>query len=351
MRKKKKGGILKKIAILLVLAILAGGAYIFTLYKKVYDNNVSLKKGEETYFYIKSSDAYNDVLQSLSKGGFIENMETLEWVFEQKNYKNFIKAGRYKITAGMSNNALADLLRSGEQEALQLKLSGARSVNQLAGQFSAILEQDSTEFLAVFTTDSVISKYGFNEYSFFSLFLPNTYEVLWNTSPEAILARFAREYKVFWNTDRKQKAKNIGLSQTEVSTLASIVTLETAKKDEEPKVAGVYMNRVNRGMLLQADPTLIFALNDLSIKRVLNVYKKIESPYNTYKYKGLPPGPICVPRLSTIDAVLSYEKHKYLYFCAKEDFSGYHNFATSYTGHLINARKYQRELNRQKVYK
>ena len=172
---------------------------------------------------------------------------------------------------------------------------------------------------------------------------------LFSLSEEELLTRMAKEYKSFWNGERVAKAKQIGLSQSEVSTLASIVYSETKKADEAPKVAGVYVNRIKKGMLLQADPTLVFALGDFTIKRVLNVHKEIESLYNTYKYTGLPPGPICIPSINAIDAVLNAQKHDYIFMCAKEDFSGYHNFAKDYSQHLINARKYQKMLNKKRI--
>ena len=176
------------------------------------------------------------------------------------------------------------------------------------------------------------------------MFIPNTYEVFWTITGEDLLKRMRREYDRFWNEQRKDKAKSIGLTQKQVSTLASIVNEETANADEMPLVAGVYMNRLRIGMPLQADPTLFFAAKDYSIRRVLKKHTKIESPYNTYKYRGLPPGPIAVPTIEAIDAVLHYRHHNYLYFCAKEDFSGYHNFAVTLGDHMKNARRFQRAL-------
>jgi UPF0755 protein len=195
------------------------------------------------------------------------------------------------------------------------------------------------------------SKYGFNEQTIMTMFIPNTYEFYWNTSADEFFERMADEYKKFWTDERKQKAKNIGLSQSEVSILASIVELETQKKDERPTVAGVYINRLKKKMLLQADPTVVFALGDFTINRVLKIHLETDSPYNTYKYSGLPPGPIYLPSISSIDAVLNFENHDYIYFCAKEDFSGYHNFAKTLAQHNENARKFQQALNKRKIWK
>jgi UPF0755 protein len=178
------------------------------------------------------------------------------------------------------------------------------------------------------------------------MFIPNTYEFYWNTSAEKFVEKMAEEYKNFWNEDRKAKAEKMGLTQSEVSTLASIVEQETQKNDEKARIAGVYINRINIGMPLQADPTVVFAVGDFTIKRVLNSHLRIDSPYNTYLYAGLPPGPICIPSVSSIDGVLNYEKHNYLYFCAKEDFSGYSNFASTLSQHNVNAQKYHRALRK-----
>ena len=196
-----------------------------------------------------------------------------------------------------------------------------------------------------------IAKYGFNNENIISMFIPNTYEVYWDIGSEELLDRMYREYQNFWDEQRLSKAEGIGLSAQEVSVLASIVNAESQKSDEFARIAGVYVNRLNRGMALQADPTLVFALGDFTIKRVLNEHKQIESPYNTYMYAGLPPGPIRAPSIAAVNAVLDYEAHNYLYFCAREDFSGYHNFATNLTQHLRNARIYQNALNKAKLYR
>ncbi|MCK9255795.1 MAG: endolytic transglycosylase MltG, partial [Bacteroidales bacterium] len=193
-------------------------------------------------------------------------------------------------------------------------------------------------------SQDLAKKYGFNENTFLAMFIPNSYEFYWNTSAEQFVERMAKEYKNFWTEERKQKAANLGFSQSEVSTLASIVEAETQKNDEKARIAGVYINRLNIGMLLQADPTVVYATGDFFLKRVLNKHLEINSPYNTYKYSGLPPGPINIPSISSIDAVLNYEKHNYKFFCAKDDFSGYHVFAVTNAQHEANARKYHQAL-------
>ncbi|MDD2345751.1 MAG: endolytic transglycosylase MltG, partial [Bacteroidales bacterium] len=220
-----------------------------------------------------------------------------------------------------------------------------------AGRISQQIEADSLSIINVLNDTAFILSKGFDHYNRISVFIPNTYEIWWNTTAQQLYDKMYSEYQKFWNEDRKNKAKLLNMNPLEVISLAAIVEQETSKKDERPKVAGVYLNRIKTGMPLQADPTLIFAAGDFSIRRVLNHHKEIESPFNTYKYTGVPPGPICVPSISSIDAVLDFENHNYIFFCAKDDFSGYHNFAVSYNEHLINARKYQAAMNRKKIMK
>ena len=243
------------------------------------------------------------------------------------------------------------MLRIGDQTPVNITFNNVRTLPQLAGKISKNLELDSLQLVKHFTSIEVQKKFGFNSATFISMFIANTYQVFWDISIKDLTKRMATEYKSFWTKDRVSKANKLGMSQSEVTTLASIVQLESLKKDEQPKIAGVYLNRLRIGMPLQADPTVIFAVGDFTIKRVLKKYLKINSPYNTYKNKGLPPGPIYLASPNTIDAVLNYKTHKYIYFCAKEDFSGYHSFATNYNQHINNARRYQRALNKRRIYK
>jgi UPF0755 protein len=225
-----------------------------------------------------------------------------------------------------------------------------RSKEELSEKITARLEVRKEQVLALLQDKAYIRKFGFEEETILSMFIPNTYELWWNTSAEGLIDRMHAEYQNFWTEERKQKAESLGLSQQEVSTLASIVQAESQKADERPRIAGVYLNRLRMGMALQADPTLVFAVGDFSLRRILNSHKAIDSPYNTYKYTGLPPGPINLPDVNSLDAVLNAEKHRYLYFCAKEDFSGYHSFAENYAEHLQNANRYQRALNAANIY-
>ena len=240
---------------------------------------------------------------------------------------------------------------SGETVPVKVTFNNVRTKADLASKISKNLECDSLEVISLINNPEFVAKYGFNETTILTLFLPNTYQFNWATTAEEAVQRMAKEYKKFWTAERKEKARKLNLSQSEIAILASIVQAEqTVHADERPKVAGLYINRLRIGMALQSDPTLVYGLGDFSIRRVLNKHKDIDSPYNTYRHKGLPPGPINLPNIKSLDAVLNYESHNYLYMCAKEDFTGYHNFAKNYNQHLIYARKYQKELNRRKIY-
>lgn len=324
----------------------------YNMYQKVYQPNVTLENTNDKYFYIYSNYEFSDVVHDLYEKGYIINRESFEWVAEQKaNFINNVKPGRYLLEDGMSNNELVNLLRSGEQVPVKVTFNNVRTTAQLAGKVTKNLECDSTEVYVLLNNKEFVSKYGFNKTTILTLFLPNSYEFYWNTSAEELIGRMADEYKKFWTAERKAKAKKLNLSQSEVAILASIVQAEqSVHSDERPIVAGLYINRLRQGMLLQSDPTIIYGIGDFSIRRVLNKHKTHNSPYNTYMNKGLPPGPINLPSIKSLDAVLNYEQHDYIYMCAKEDFSGYHNFAKTYKQHLVYARKYQAELNKRRIY-
>jgi len=344
---------LKKIIISIFLIVVFVGAYIaYDMYQQVYQPNVTLKNATDKYFYVHSDYGFDDIVHDLYEKGYIINRESFEFVSEKKSgFKNNIHSGRYLLKEGMNNNELVDLFRSGETVPVKVTFNNVRTKEDLAGKLSRNLECDSTEVLGLINDKEFVKKYGFNQTTILTLFLPNTYQFNWATNAEEAIKRMADEYKKFWTAERKVKAKKLNLSQSEVAILASIVQAEqTVHADERPKVAGLYINRLRIGMLLQSDPTLVYGLGDFTIRRVLNKHKEVNSRYNTYKYKGLPPGPINLPNIKSLDAVLNYESHSYLYMCAKEDFSGYHNFAKNYNQHLIYARKYQRELNKRRIY-
>jgi UPF0755 protein len=301
-------------------------------------------QNNEFSLYIPTGADFEQVKDSLYLNGLIVNKQSFEWWATHKGYPEHVKPGRYLLKNGMSNRQLCNILNGGLQTPVRVTFNNMRDVAMLAGRVSQQIEADSVEIVSYLTDDEHLTELGFTQQTIPALFLPNTYEFYWNTSAAQFVAKMKKEYDSYWNAERLNKAKEIALSPVQVSTLASIVDKETNKTDEMARIAGVYLNRLRNGWLLQADPTLVFALGDFGLKRVLNVHKEVESPYNTYKYTGLPPGPICIPSLASINAVLNAEKHNYYYFCAKDDFSGYHVFAKTLTEHNRNAQKYQRAL-------
>lgn len=332
----------------LIVASAIGLFMAYGVYSDIKLSNVKLNNDGEL-IQIPSGAVYADVKLLLSD--YLIDLESFEWVAEKKNYPNAVKAGRYKIINGMSNNDLINLLRSGNQEVVRLVFNKVRTKDVFSGIIAKQIEADSISILNLLNDAEFLTSLEKNAETAMTLFVPNTYEFFWNTSASQFIKRMAKESSRVWNEKRLKKAEKLNLSPNEVFILASIVEEETIKGDELAKVAGVYINRLNRGMRLQADPTVRFALGDFEIKRILNRHLTIDSPYNTYKVNGLTPGPICLPSLKTIDAVLDYEKHKYLYFCAKADFSGYHAFAKNLIQHNKNAKAYQQALNKNRIYR
>jgi UPF0755 protein len=330
---------------------LAAGWLFWDYYGRFFKPNVSLETSS-VKFLIHTGWEFEQVVDALVASNIIENRASFEWAADYKKYPDRVKPGRYILLDGMNNNQLVDLLRSGEQKPITLLIRSVRTKQELAGNVGAFIEADSSEIMNLLKDDGFCARYGFNTTTIFTLFIPNTYEFYWNTSADEFMERMAREYKRFWTEERVEKARKLGLSQSEVSTLASIVQSEqAAHPDERPIVAGLYLNRLRKKMRLESDPTLIHALGDYSIKRVLNVHKEVNSPYNTYKNSGLPPGPILLPETTSIDAVLNAQSNNYIFMCAKEDFSGYHNFSSNYNAHINNAKRYQRALNQRKIYR
>ncbi|PKQ61099.1 aminodeoxychorismate lyase [Labilibaculum filiforme] len=349
-----KGNLSKKwkfVIVAIMLLFLLSGAVLFKFYQDIFSVNIDLGDEKVTYLYIPTNSNQADVLQLLNDKHCLKNSTSLEWVMEKKNFARHIHPGRYEIKNGMSNNALIDLLRSGVQTPLNLTFNNTRTLEDFAGKIAAQIEADSISILSYLNDESEIQQYGFTSRTILGMFIPNTYQVYWDMDAQKFVEKMYKEYQKYWNSERTEKAKSIGLTPIEVSTLASIVDEETIKNDEKKRVAGVYMNRLNRQIKLDADPTLKFAWGDFTIRRVLNKHKSIDSPYNTYKYRGLPPGPIRQASISGIEAVLNYEKHKYYYFCASPEFNGYHVFANSLREHNQNARRYQKALNQKGIMK
>lgn len=300
---------------------------------------------------IPKGATFDTVWDSLRVHKVVKDELSFKFLAKLLKYKENVREGRYVITAEMGNYELIKKLRSGRQDPIRLTFNNIRLKKDLVHKIGNRFQFDSTTLATMLNDSAVARKYGFTTETIMCMFLPNTYDVYWNVTPNEFFDIMHGWYKKFWTEDRKRKAAAIGLDPIKAQIMASIVEGETKKADEKPRVAGVYMNRLNARMPLQADPTVVFAHQDFTIKRVNSTLTKINSPYNTYKVIGLPPGPINLPDLNSIDAVLNYERHKYMYFCAKEDFSGYHNFAENFTDHLNNARIYQEALNKLNIHK
>ena len=306
---------------------------------------------ENKSIYVESGTDLTGLLELLEESGALKSVEDFKKLSKLKGLEN-PQSGHYVLNHGQSNNQLVNMFQGGLQTPVKLIIIPLRTPEALAGKIATYIELDSATILSALKSEMIANKYGMNNYSFYTMFLPDTYEVYWNLSLNKLLDRMSSEYNSFWNSDRKAKAKAIDLNPQEVATLASIVLAEQLKHaDERPRIAGLYLNRLKKGMALQSDPTLIYANGDFSINRVLNKDKEIDSPYNTYMYPGLPPGPIYLPGKSSIDAVLNAETNRYLYMCAKPDNSGYHAFATNLRQHNNNARKYQRWISKQGIYR
>lgn len=334
------------------LAVIAIATVLsLNFYKRVYAPNFFTPDREDYLLFLHRGATYDEVVNRLDSLGLLKNTESFKWVAEKKNYPNHVYSGRYRIRHRSSNNELINMLRSGAQEPVQITFNNIRTLEQFSVRIAGQLEMSAKELMVLLKDGDVQKKYGFDEHTIKCMFIPNTYELYWNISAANFLDRMFAEYENFWKGRRDRKAEQINMSRTEVITLASIVDEETSKDKEKARIAGLYMNRLNKPMRLQADPTVIYAVGDFSIKRVLRKHYQLDSPYNTYRIDGLPPGPICIPAISSIDAVLNFEEHNYLYMCAKADFSGYHEFATTLSEHNRNAAKYRRELNKRKIYR
>lgn len=335
----------KYIIIFASIAFVFAGYRGYQLYQFIFRENVK----NEFVLYIPENADYKQVTDSLVKNDVVVSLKAFNWVAKKKDYKNNIRTGRYLLKKGMNTNQIVNMLKGGFQTPLKVTINNVRTKEELAGKVSKYLISDSLSILELFSDSTLIKKLGFETETFRTMFLPNTYEFYWTTTAEGFAERMKNEYDKFWNTERRKKAEELQLSPPEVIILASIVQAETVKKDEQPKIAGLYINRLKKGQLLQADPSVKYAVGDFTLKRILNVHLQTDSPYNTYKYAGLPPGPINFPEISAVDAVLNFEKHSYMYMCAKEDFSGYHNFAKTLDEHNRNAARYHRALNKLKI--
>ncbi|MEG2791530.1 MAG: endolytic transglycosylase MltG [Odoribacter sp.] len=340
---------MKKIlwGILLAFILAATMIYIGYYYFILQPNTVVKDDG---IIYIREDDSFETVLLTLQSKEYIKNTTTLRTVARLKEYTQSVKSGRYRIQNGMNNNQLINMLRSGRQEPIHFTFNNIRTLEDFAGIVSKQLAIDSSDFLKLTQDSNYVEALGFTPTNFIAMFIPNTYQIYWNTTTVDFIKKMNAEYHKFWTAERLEKAKQAGFSPMDIIIIASIVEEETNQTSELPIIAGIYINRLNKGWKLGACPTLKFALGDFSLRRILDKHLEIDSPYNTYKNTGLPPGPVRMPSPQVIDAVLNYEHHEYMFFCAKSDFSGTHHFSRTLRQHNQYAAEYHKALNKRKIY-
>ena len=341
---------MKKVLLYSLLIIACVGSFVaYKYYNYIFASNVQLDESEID-IHIPSDGTMHTLMDSLVGRNAIIDTTSFKWVADRMKFKN-VKPGKYTIKNDWTNKDLIGLLRSGRESSVKLTFNNLRHIKDVAGVISKEVEVDSVSLLNYLTSDEAIELTGLTEETMMTLFIPNTYELYWDLGARDIVERFLQERRKFWTDDRLKKAEAIGLTKEEVYTMASIVQKETNLNSEKPTIAGIYLNRIKKGILLQADPTVVFGVGDFTIRRVLNKHLEYDSPYNTYIYEGLPPGPIYMPDISTIDAVLNAEDHNYIYFCASPGYNGKHQFAKTLSQHLANARKYHNWLNKEKIFK
>jgi UPF0755 protein len=307
---------------------------------------------ENKYINIPTGSSFEEVVKILKKNNVVEDEAAFEWLAEQMKYKkDKMRAGRFEIKPGWNNRDLITHLRAGEQSPVKVVLNNERLPEDIAGKVSQFIESDSMTILNVLRDPAFLTEIGYKPETLITAFIPNTYEMFWNTEPKALVKRMIKEHDAFWDkNNRRNKAKALNMSPEEVYTLASIVERETNAVAEKPAIAGVYLNRLKVGMKLQADPTSVFATRDFATRRVTQYHTTFDSPYNTYMYTGLPPGPISMASIPSLDAVLNADKHDYIYFCAKADESGTHAFASTLSGHNVNAAKFRAWMSEKGIH-
>jgi UPF0755 protein len=338
----------KLFKILLLLFVIVAGTALFLWFGVV--NQKIKMEGDEVKIYIRKGDQYEQLVKQLEEKKMIEDMFWFQKMADIKKLPTHIHEGRYTIKSGMTYNELINYFRSAQIDVVNVDFHSIRTKEQLAERVSAQIEASKDSILDLLNDNKYMSKYGLNSENALVLFLPNKYEMYWNTDADQFIAKMAKEFKKFWTDERKAKAKKLGLSQSQVVILASIVQAEQSKVTAEwPVIAGLYLNRLKIGMPLQSDPTVVYAHGDFGMNRVYRVHLEIDSPYNTYRRTGLPPGPIYLTSQGVIDAVLNAANHDYYYMCASGDGSYRHNFASSYSDHLKNARMYTQKLNQQGI--
>ncbi len=352
MTKKKPSEKEKKVFQKRVVYILVFGITFvflsFYSYQMLFTDNILVDKPNKV-LYIKKNATFAEVKDSL-EASFLHDRLSFMFLSKLLGYRENVIPGRYELKSNMNNYQLFKKILKGRQDPLSLVLTPTRTKEDLALKISYKIWVSKDSVLRLLNDPTVAVKYGFNDTNFVAMFLPNTYEIYWTWSPLDVFDVFQKEYQNYWNKDRLTKAREIGLTPVNASIMASIVEAETYKNEEKPKIAGVYMNRYNANQRLQADPTLIFATQDFSAKRVTEYHRYFKSPYNTYMKKGLPPGPINTPSLASIDAVLNYERHDYYFFCANPELNGYHLFSKNFEEHLEVGRKYWASLDKAGIH-
>lgn len=329
---------------LLIGVACAGTFYYYIFYPQFHPKKT-------TYVYIDRDDTADSIYNKVKAQGKPGNFNGFLWMARWRDFDTRIHTGRYAIRPNENVYHVFSRLYRGYQEPTNLTIGNVRTLDRLARNVGRQLMIDSAEIATVLNDSAFRQKLGYSKETMPTLFIPETYQVYWDMSVDDFFLRMQKEHDKFWNRERLAKATALGMTPEEVSTLASIVEEETNNTEEKPMVAGLYINRLQKGMPLQADPTIKFALQDFGLRRITNEHLDVKSPYNTYLNAGLPPGPIRIPSPMGIDAVLNYAKHDYIYMCAKEDFSGTHNFASNYAEHMRNARKYWKALNERKIFK
>ncbi len=339
------------LVIIAIVGVLVCGWIAYNIYGAIFSPNTAFSN-HKAYVFIPSDTSFDEVVTSIAP--LLKDVTSFKSVADRKGYTTNIKPGHYVITKGMNNNDIVNTIRS-QNTPVKVAFNNQERIEDLAGRIASQIEADSLSLLEAFTDTTFLSKHGFTQHTALTMYIPNSYQLFWNTSATTFRDRMLKEYNRFWNSSRLAKSKELGYTPQEIYTLAAIVQKETAKIDERPRVAGVYMNRLKRNIKLDADPTVIYALktvaNDwgLVVKRVLYKDLETDSPYNTYRNVGLPPGPIFMPDISAIDAVLNYEKHDYFYFVADIENFGYHKFAKSLSQHNANSNAYRLWVARQGI--
>lgn len=332
---KAKQVILSVFVVLILVAAFAGWSLF----------GPTIKNPDKKFLYIKTNSSYKNVKDSLLENGIIGGTFWFDKVAAYADYPTNIKAGKYKITDGMSLYRLVKMLRSGKQVPVNLVITKLRTKEDLAKKIANNFETDSLTAIQFLSSNDSLLQFDVDSNTVMTDVIPNTYTYSWTTPIESIFKKLNAEEEKFWNNERLDKAKRLNLTPKEIYTLASLVEEETNKQDDKGKIASVYINRMRKGMKLAADPTVKFAMKDFGLKRIYHKYLTFVSPYNTYLNAGLPPGPICTPSIKTIDAVLDAPETDYLFFVARSDFSGYSDFASTYQQHLVYAKAYQQALD------